>query len=279
MKLSIIIPTYNRVLPLSLCLHALKSQTVADFEVIVCDDGSSDGTEKLIRKFKTDYPLTYFKTDHHGAGTARNKAAGKAKGEILVFIDADMEPHPEYLKKLIAPIVAGTSKGTFSKEEYVQNSMNKWAMCWNYEYIHEKSDRRLPARHPDTSPVFRALLKSEFDRAGGYDPVGYGEDWTLSAKLGYLAVQAPDAIIYHRNPATANEVFFQARWLATRPHKLGEFGRFIGLLRASLPVSLIMAIWGMIRYRTAFYPVFKLVYDWGIFTGIIKWWVTGNHAA
>lgn len=277
MKISVIIPAYNELKYLPGCLRSLENQSFTDFEVIVIDDGSDDGTSKYLKSSKFSYPLHILNCLHRGAGAARNLGAQKAKGEILVFIDADMEVDSHYLEMIIKPI-KGKVIGSFTKEEYVGNYSNFWSKCWNWEYLKEKSDCRLPKHHPSTSPVFRAIKKSEFDKVGGYAEVGYGEDHSLSQKLGELAHIAPGAIVYHYNPASANEVFRQAVWLATRPYKLGYFGRLIALARASLPVSLILAFIGTIRYRSYFYFIFKLTYDSGIFFGQLIYLLTGKLA-
>jgi len=274
MKLSVIIPAYNEASLLPACLDSLTKQTYPDYEVIVVDDGSTDNTTNFLKHYSPSYPYSHYRTRHQGAGGARNYAAIRAKGKILVFLDADMTASPTYLERLTAPILAGQTKGTFTKNELVGNYHNPWARCYNWEYTKTRTNRRVPSTHPSTSPVYRAILKSEFERIGGYDEIGYGEDWTLSRKLGVQAILAKDALVYHHNPDSISAVFTQARWFATRPYKLGEFGRFVGLLRASLPISLIHTFTGSIRYRSLFYLPFKLIYDLGIFLGILDFWFT-----
>lgn len=182
MKLTVIIPTYNEEESVIDCLESLDAQTLRDFEVILVDDGSTDRTLQKVRSHKPlNYKLSYFIQNHHGPGAARNFASKKAKGEILVFVDADMTFDKDFLKRLIKPIKKGDAKGTFSKEEYVSNWQNVWARCWNInEGWQEK--RRHPKNYPDKQKVFRAVLKTEFDRVGGFTPGGYNDDWSLSKK-------------------------------------------------------------------------------------------------
>src|SRR5258708_18820639 len=197
---------------------------------------------------------------------ARNLGAKHAKGKILIFVDADMTYDPNFLRKLIEPITQKKTNGTFSKEEYVNNWDNIWARAWN---INENlpAKRRLPVDYPDHQKVFRAILKSEFDRVGGFDKGGYTDDYTLSTKLGYEALVAPDAIYYHKNPETLKEIFEQAKWVAKRNYKLGFLGVIIALIRSSLPVSIIVGLRRKIL-------VFKVVYDFGIFVGILEMVIT-----
>ncbi len=271
MKLSVIIPTYNEENVIEDCLVSLFRQTYADFEVIVVDDGSKDKTLEIVKEIeRKNNRLKIFRQKHKGPGKARNLGAGKAGGEILVFVDADMTFDKNFLKNLVRPIVSGRAKGTFSKYEYVDNWDNSWARCWNINEGWEKKKRH-PKNYPDTQKVFRAILKKEFERVGGFDPkAGYMDDWTLSKKLGYEAVSAPGAIFYHRNPESLKEVFIQAKWIGKRPYKLGIIGTFVAFIRASLPISVIVGIVKSLFSGQIAFFVFKLVYDFGIFVGIIE---------
>lgn len=270
-KISIVIPVYNEEDVIIDCLSSLNKQTHSNFEVIIVDDGSTDKTPKLIKKYKPDkYKLVIIKQNHEGPGAGRNLGVKKATGEILVFVDADMAFDRDFLKKLVKPIDLGKEKGTFSKEEYVSNWENIWAKCWN---INEgwADKRRHPANYPDKQKVFRAILKSEFDRVGGFEPGGYTDDYSLSEKLGYKAVVAKGAKFYHKNPSSLSEIFRHAKWVGKRPYKLGVLGYIVALIRASLPVSLIVGLFkSIINFQPAFL-IFKVVYDFGIFLGILEY--------
>ncbi len=274
MKVSIIIPVYNEEKVIKDCLESLSKQTYRDIELIVIDDGSVDKTMNVLSGFKIDN-LQILKQQHKGPGAARNLGARGAKGEILVFVDADMTFDKDFIKKLVAPIENGKAKGTFSKEEYVSNWDNIWARCWN---INEEwlPERRHPKDYPDKQRVFRAILKNEFEKVGGFDSSkGYIDDWSLSEKLGYEAVAVPGAKFYHRNPDSLGEVFSQAKWIGKRPYKFGLLGNLFALLRASLPVSLIIGLLLAINHQPSII-IFKLVYDFGIFTGIIEKMIFGK---
>jgi glycosyltransferase involved in cell wall biosynthesis len=266
MKISVIIPTYNEVNILNECLQSLSKQTFKDFEILIVDDGSTDGTSE---KFKV------IKQNHLGAGAARNLGVKHTKGDILVFVDADMTFDVNFLEKLTEPIRKNFSKGTFSKEEYVSNWENEWARCWNINEGWEEK-RRHPKNYPDHQPVFRAILKNEFDKVGGFTPGGYDDDWSLSKKLGYEATIAPNAIFFHKNPSTLSEIFKHAKWVGKRKYKLGVIGYLVALIRSSLPISLILGLLYAIRYMLYAFFIFKLVYDLGVFVGILNLMFTGN---
>jgi glycosyltransferase involved in cell wall biosynthesis len=269
--ISIIIPAYNEEKVIGDCLKSLKLQSYKDIEIIIVDDGSTDATAKLAGN------LQLLKQQHKGPGAARNLGASKAKGEILVFVDADMTFDKDFIKKLVAPIEKGKVRGTFSKEEYVSNWENIWARCWNINEGWEEK-RRHPKNYPDKQKVFRAILKSEFDKAGGFDSShGYIDDWSLSEKLGYEAVAVSGAKFYHRNPDSLREVFNQAKWIGKRHYKFGLIGDLYALLRASFPVSLIVGLLSAINNQLLAFLIFKVIYDFGVFVGILDFLITGKR--
>lgn len=289
MRVSVIIPTYNEESVIVACLNSLSKQTHQDLEIIVVDDGSTDGTKSKIKNKTSKMSSTTYKKlklhiknlkileqSHRGPGSARNLGAKHAKGGILVFVDSDMTFEPDFIEKLVEPILRGETRGTFSKEEYVANEDNVWSQCWGINEGWEEG-RRHPKNYPDTQKVFRAILRSEFEKAGGFSiDTGYTDDWTLSEKLEYKAIAAPGAKFYHKNPETLSEVFLQARWIGGRRYKLGKVGALIALIRVSLPISMVVGVVKtVINTKLQFIP-FKLVYDLGVFIGILEYTFSGK---
>lgn len=269
MKISVIIPTYNEGKDLEGCIRSLEEQSFKDFEIVVVDDGSKDGSIEILKRIKkSTQNFKFIKQSHLGAGAARNAGTKLSKGEILVFVDADMIFDENFLTNLVKPIESGLSNGTFSKEEIVSNWDNIWARCWNMNEGWEEKKRH-PKNYLDSQPVFRAILKSEFTKVGGFTPGGYDDDWSLYKKLGYEAVNVLNASFYHKNPASLPEIFRHAKWVGKRKYKFGLLGYLGSLVRASVPISLIIGLYKSIRYRQLAFILFKIVYDFGIFVGIL----------
>jgi GT2 family glycosyltransferase len=99
-KLSIVIPTYNRSRWLMRALEAFRTEALPaeQFEVIIADDGSSDGTEALVASFEANYRIKYCFQEDKGfrAAAARNLGAKLAEGEVLAFFDAGEIPGPSF---------------------------------------------------------------------------------------------------------------------------------------------------------------------------------------
>ena len=89
-KISVIMPVYNDKGFLRAMLQSLKKQTFQDFEVIIVNDGSTDGSEAIIDEFANeDSRFIKVNQKNQGVSAARNKALDMAKGEYLAFADAD----------------------------------------------------------------------------------------------------------------------------------------------------------------------------------------------
>jgi glycosyltransferase involved in cell wall biosynthesis len=103
--LSVVVPTYNRKDSLRVTLDALGKQTplkdkeMPSFEVVVISDGSTDGTEKFLAEYQTKapYSLRWLQQQNGGPARARNRGFQEATGEIIVFLDDDVEPEPQCL--------------------------------------------------------------------------------------------------------------------------------------------------------------------------------------
>ncbi len=265
--ISILIPTFNEEEHITGCLESVLAQTYPKVEIIVIDDGSTDSTINLVKKIKG---IKLLRQSHLSAGAARNKGARHAKGKILVFIDADMILDPACVTHLTSPIRLKKSLGTFTKDEFVANIQNSWSFGWSRMRGFDGGSMH-PANYPDTQPVFRAIDKKTFLKAGGFDTNrGYDDDWSLSQKLGFQATLAPGAIIYHHNPSSLREVFTQASWMAKRQYKFGLLGKIFALFRSSLPISLITSAYLAIKNKSITLIFAKITFDLGLFLGILK---------
>jgi glycosyltransferase involved in cell wall biosynthesis len=278
MKVSVIIPTYNEEKVIKSCLLSLSDQKYKDFEVIVVDDGSKDKTVEIVSQFKTSaLKLRILTQKHMGPGVARNLGAKHAKGEILVFVDADMTFDKIFIQRLVLPILEGKTKGTFSKEEYVSNWNKVWARCWSINENWLKR-RRHPKDYPDTQEVFRAITKKEFQRVDGFEKGGYTDDMSLAKKLNYKAIAVSKARFYHKNPESLGEVFKHARWVGKRKYKFGYLGYLAALFRSFIIFSVMVGIYKSIRYKEPAFVIFKIIYDLGITIGVLQYMITRSGA-
>lgn len=97
-KVSICIPTYNRKDYLKETLETVFAQTYKDYEVVIVDDGSTDGTDEMIAGMTEN--IRYFKQENAGDAAARNTLMKMAKGEYITFIDSDDLLYPDTVERL-----------------------------------------------------------------------------------------------------------------------------------------------------------------------------------
>jgi len=132
---SIIIPTFNRAEVLLENLESLKQQSYKNFEVIVCDDGSTDETYLHLKKSNFPFPIRYINTgdtDSYGLAKARNLGVIEAIGDILVFCDDRLRMHHDAIKNFVnklenienRKIWLWGSKGVF--KSFVENFSATW---------------------------------------------------------------------------------------------------------------------------------------------------------
>jgi len=89
-RLSVVVPTFNRKDTLKLTLLSLSEQTSNDFEVVVADDGSADGTAEMLKSFKVPFPVKHVWQQNAGRSAARNMGIESAEGRIVLFVDDHM---------------------------------------------------------------------------------------------------------------------------------------------------------------------------------------------
>ena len=87
---SIIIPAYNVEQYIEQCIQSVLTQSFADYEILVVDDGSVDNTGMIVKKMAEKYSaISAIQIIHSGAGAARNAGLAKAQGKYVIFLDAD----------------------------------------------------------------------------------------------------------------------------------------------------------------------------------------------
>ncbi|MEO0071188.1 MAG: glycosyltransferase family 2 protein [candidate division WOR-3 bacterium] len=111
--ISIVIPLYNKVQHIKRTLDSVLAQTYQDFEVIVVNDGSTDGSEKIVAQY-ADPRIRLINQENKGAAVARNRGVAEAKGDLIAFLDADDEWLPHHLETIMRLRQAHPDAGAWS---------------------------------------------------------------------------------------------------------------------------------------------------------------------
>lgn len=99
--LSIVIPLYNKIDSVKRCIDSILQQDYYEYELIIVDDGSTDGSGLLIEKTYNNNHIRFFRTKNYGVSSARNKGIKEAVGEFIMFIDADDYISEGYLSRIM----------------------------------------------------------------------------------------------------------------------------------------------------------------------------------
>jgi len=183
---SVCILTYNRKEYLREALKSLVEQTYDNFEVVVYDDGSTDGTERVVEEFKGKLKLRYFRSkENRGRPYGRNFCVGKAEGEWIVWLDDDDRFNPELLSKYAEAVNRYPEAEVFYSKEFTIEEGSKLHL-WFFRDFYRSHDEILRYM-VETSPVPNpgACIKREvFERFGGYDEeFSRAQDYELWSRI------------------------------------------------------------------------------------------------
>jgi GT2 family glycosyltransferase len=201
-RASVIVPVHNGHETLGNCLAGLTCQTVAGLEIIVVDDGSTDGSAQIAQQ----YGAQVIVQPRQGAAAARNRGIAAAQGEIVLFTDADCRPQPDWAEHLLAafgdPHVVA-SKGTYTSQ---QRKLVARFIQYEYEDRYRHTQRFSSIDFIDTYAA--AYRRSALLAVGGFDEqfaAASVEDQELSFRMaaaGYRMVFVPEARVEHQHVDT-----------------------------------------------------------------------------
>jgi glycosyltransferase involved in cell wall biosynthesis len=191
--ISVVIPVFNGALYIAEALASIAGQSVSASEIIVIDDGSTDGTAGAVRA-ASDGRVHYVRQDRAGAAAARNRGAALASGTLLAFLDADDLWLEDKLRRQLACLARDDVEMAF---------------CLIDEFISPDLDADAAARLRPRAGLLQGVAAStlliarrDFERVGGFDPqLGVGEfvDWyDRACALGLRSLVAPELLCRRR---------------------------------------------------------------------------------
>lgn len=182
---SIIMPTYNRAGIIAESIQSVLQQTYGRFELIICDDGSTDDTRKVLSSFP-DSRITYLKQANAGAANARNTALSAARGEIVTYLDTDNLWHPRYLEAVVRALVENPGRSSlytgFVDYEIRQHAPTRIRSVKRPAFNHE---RLLESPYIDLNTF--AHRRELYETFGGFDELlKRRQDYDLILKYTWL---------------------------------------------------------------------------------------------
>lgn len=258
---TIVIPTYNNLDELKNCLTSLQNQTLNDFDVIVCIDGSNDGTYEYLSSTSFPFKLTIIEHQdkkNHGRATTRNLVLNKLSSTFVLFIDSDtvttpnlLEEHYKILQNSDKIISHGSIFYTNENDNLVGYYLNRRGKN-NTPYLAE-----IIPQHFTTQNFAMSVI--DFNQTNGFDEIydqSYGGEDTeyairITKELNFKIINNSKAIVYSNIDKTPQKLIKQ----------IYNFGyNNLHLLIKTYPEYNIFRTKFIIKYRYLFLPI-KTVYQ------------------
>jgi len=234
-----------------------------EFELVIVDDGSTDGTKKYLDSLSTPYVLQYHAQKNQGPGMARNLGMTKAVGEYFIFIDSDVLLPSNYLSE-VNHFLTETPLDAFGGPDDAHSSFGPLLKAINYSMTSflgtggtRGSDKSVTRFYPRSFNM--GIHRRVFADIGGMGGLRHGQDMDYSARIynaGYQVGLIKNAVVFHKRRTSLWRFYKQifnwgvARINLSRKHP--GMLKLVHLLPAILVLGVIVAI------------LFAFFFSWGI---------------
>jgi len=214
---SVLMPAYNSELYIAQAIDSILDQTYSNLELLIFDDGSSDGTRKVIESYSDPRVIKVLSDQNYGVVRARNELIDRANGKYIALMDADDIADPTRLQKQVQALESDDCD-----------------ICGSAQWVLDEATKKLKkSKDRFTDPDLRALLsvycglcnstitgKTEIFKRFKYDTsILTSEDyflWVQMAAAGYRFINLKDRLItYRRYPAQTSAVHLEKFKLTT----------------------------------------------------------------
>ena len=216
-----IIPAYNRREELGELLRSLADQSYPNgqFEIVVVDDGSTDGTQEMVHEAAESYGLSvqYVHQANKGPGASRNLGMEKARGDVLVFIDSDCMAPPDWLENIAAAMADG-SVDAFGGPDRCHPDFPPLLKAIDYSmtsFLGTGGARgttgvRVTKYYPRSFNM--GFRREVYERIGGMGNLRHGQDMEFSNRMhrnGFSIAFLPNIGVYHKRRTSLKRFFKQ----------------------------------------------------------------------
>jgi glycosyltransferase involved in cell wall biosynthesis len=261
--ISVVVPLYNKGPCVTRALDSIAKQGFADFEVLIIDDGSTDGGENTAQNYP-DPRFRVYSQANQGPGAARNRGMEMAQGEFIAFLDADDEWLPDYLEKGVERL-RRTDEAAFVRSYLEDPGHTSSEKMWRRRKLADGTFR-VTANTPPAlllhtaafmTPCSTMSRAAVLRRCGGFieDRCTYGEDAALWIKvlLNYpVGIELRPGVVVHRE----NSHLSHKR---LGPHPIEPFLKDPSAIQADCPPELRDLLARFLSIRA-----FKTACVWGV---------------
>jgi len=204
-KLSLIIPLFNRPKEIEELLSSLLKQSDSNFEVVIVEDGSLQKSEDIVNSYKGQLDIQYFFKENSGPGLSRNYGAERAQGDYLVFLDSDCIIPSHYIAT-VRSFLNSTYVDAFGGPDRADESFTSVQKAINYSMTSlfttggiRGGKKSVEKFHPRSFNM--GYSQAVFAETGGFSGMRFGEDIDMSIRLvkaGFATALIGDAYVYHK---------------------------------------------------------------------------------
>ena len=277
-SITVVVPVHNEKKYVEQCITHILQQTIRDFELIVSDDGSDDGTQKIVQSF-ADPRISYIRNERQmGVSATRNQAIQRARGEYIFFTDGDCLVEPDWLEQGLK---------VFAQHDCVGVEGKLFFVAQDYHPVY--SDRVVQNLHGSVYMTANmAYRRDVLLQAGLFDPAlkrHQDLDLALRVKRFGEIVFAPEMIVRHAHTKWTPQSYFR---LAKAAYSVAHlYKRHAGrvpqlsishriyapekILAILFPPSVLLTLF-LYRYKTIDdYVLFLLMYPRLVYERILLW--------
>ncbi len=272
MDASVIIPTHNRSASLARTLESLSAQIISPnrFEIIVVDDGSDDGTALVAQQHRPQQTRYAFQSNQ-GDAAARNLGARLSKSNVLVFLDDDIVPDPDYLAAIVHEF-------DYSARVIRVGLMRNWPEDGGsrFHQIKASNDKRVDAGEIQFAELCSnnfCIGRDAYMEIGRMKSLGLpGSDiWCdvdfayRAHNLGYKIVRVPEAICYHLDHTLrdisvySNRMYLVGSRAVPLFHRYPDLIDFLPMFEDKTPI-----VWGVDRGRLILWKIARRITSSGM---------------
>jgi glycosyltransferase involved in cell wall biosynthesis len=190
-KVDILISCYNKGKYIAECIESALSQTYKPFSIIIVDDGSTDNSAEIIKK----YPVKYIHQNNQGVSVARNKAIDSSCGDYFILMDGDDKLHETYIERTLKEM-----KGD------IQIVWTDFQGIGEWDWVHNYSGNINDLKNAQCIPSVMALCNRQAccDIYGNFDPTEHYEDYGWWIRMAFVYrgglnfKHIPEPLCYYR---------------------------------------------------------------------------------
>jgi glycosyltransferase involved in cell wall biosynthesis len=287
---SVIVPSFNRCEEIRELIDsfALLRFPANRFELIIADDGSTDGTKELVNKYlgEVEFPLNFYTQKNQGPGSARNMGMEKARGDFFIFIDSDCTVSPQWLSKIDQSLTAENADAFGGPDSFKEN-FPPLLKAINYSMtsflttggIRGHNKQKLGKFYPRSFNM--GLSREVYKKIGGFGSLRHGQDIEYSHRIitsGAKVISIPEAVVFHKRRTSVKKFFKQVfNWGVARInlYKIDPaMLEFVHTLPALATSFLLLLLIGSL-FSNAPWSVFRLLLP----AGLLILLLSGLHAA